>query len=232
MRALAREAGLPPASVQRILNDLSLDDMAEQEDGQWRLTYRIVELGQAHLDRLDVVRIAKPHAERIAGAVGEAVNIIVRSGLNAVCVDKTRSDSEGMQLDWPVGIPGPLHCGGAGKAMLSFSNAATQEAVLSKPLAQLTPHTLTDPVALRRMIELIRARGYSLDEQEVVVGVYCLACPILDSSGNAIAALSISGPKVKRASAEIEPAARQLAESCRQISRQFGYLGPWPGFSD
>ena len=58
----------------------------------------------------------------------------------------------------------------------------------------LTPNTITDPPELLREIERIRQRGYSIDNEEVVLGVHCVGMPILDRSGRAVGGISITGP--------------------------------------
>lgn len=228
VRSLSRELGLPVATTQRILNDLALEAMAEQQDGEWVLGHRAIALGRIHIDRLDLVRIAKPYCKRIAEDVGESVNVVVRSGFLAMCIDKTSGERGAFLLDWPVGVPGPLHCGGSGKAILAFSGPSAQEAVLSRTLTPLTQFTIVDPAVLREEIRGIRARGYAIDAQEVALGVWCVGVPILDADGVAIAALSISGPSRKEVAAQIEPLVRQLSVACHKISRQFGFSGPWP----
>lgn len=229
IRALSRDLGLPVTSVQRILMDLAAESMAEQHDTEWTLGHRAMELGRIHLDRIDLAGIAKPYCQRIAAEVGEAVNIVVRNGLQGVCIDKTLGDRGRFQLDWPIGIPGPLYCGGAGKAILAFSSARAQEAVLSRPLTPLTPYTITDTAVLRAEIAQIRKRGYSIDAQEVAAGVWCVAVPILDGDGAAFAAMSISGPSLKEVADLVTPNVTLLTDACRAISRHFGYAEPWPG---
>src|SRR5262245_49349530 len=80
LRALAKEASLPAASALRILSDLAEESVVEQRDGEWDLSYRLIQLSGMQLDRIKVAQVARPYCERIAEATGETVNIIVRSG--------------------------------------------------------------------------------------------------------------------------------------------------------
>ena len=133
-----------------------------------------------------------------------------------------------MQLDLRIGSRGPLHCGGAGKAMLAFMSEAEQETVLGTPLQALTANTITDPAVLRRELARVRQRGYSLDDQEVVMGVFCVAMPILDRLGRAVGAISITGPSPKQPGPHVDRLVAMLGEACGHVSRRLGYGGPFP----
>lgn len=228
VRAVAQQLGLPVGSVHRLLNDLAGEGVVERtEDGEWELSFRLLEITGLQLDRIGLVKLARPHCERIAEATRETVNINALSGLNGVCIDKVRGN-EGMQLDLRIGSRGPLHCGGAGKAMLAFMAPAEQRKVLAAPLRPLTSKTITDAGVLAAELARIRERGYSIDDQEVVMGVYCLAVPLLDRSGLAVGAISITGPAPKAPGRTIAPLVALLSEACGEVSRKLGYAGDWP----
>ncbi|RYH07443.1 MAG: IclR family transcriptional regulator, partial [Alphaproteobacteria bacterium] len=167
-------------------------------------------------------------AHLVDAATGETVNLNALYGRAGVCIDKVRGN-EGMQLDNRIGSRGPLNCGGAGKAMLAFMDETEREQLYAAPLEALTPFTITDPARLREEIGRIRERGYSIDDQEVVVGVYCVSVPILDRLGHAAGAISITGPSVKKPGPEVAPLVMMLQEACRHVSHRLGYSGPWPG---
>ena len=105
--------------------------------------------------------------------------------MHGVCIDKVRGN-EGMQLDMPIGARGPLYCGGAGKAMLAYMSESDQERVLAGNLAALTPNTIIDPTRSAPRSSASGQRGYSIDDQEVVIGVFCVAVPILDRLGSPV----------------------------------------------
>ena len=216
VRAVAQQLTLPLGSVHRLLLDLAEDSIVERTvSGEWELSFRLLEITGLQLDRIQLPQLARPFAERIAEATRETVNVNALSGMFGVCIDKVRGN-EGMQLDLRIGSRGSLHCGGAGKAMLAFMNDADQRRVLEAPLQSLTANTITDPVALDRELGRIRERGYSIDDQEVVMGVYCVAMPILDRMARPVGAISITGSSPKRAGPEVEPLVSLLSEACGQ----------------
>ena len=228
VRSVAKQLDLPLGSVHRLLQDLADESVVERgPDGDWELSYRLSEISGLHLERIAFPPLARPFCERIAEATGETVNVNARSGLTAVCVDKARGN-ERMQLDMPIGSHGPLYCGGAGKAVLAYLSESDQEQVLAGPLTALTPTTLVDPEALRAELKRIRARGYSIDDQEVVTGVFCVAVPILDRLGRPAGAISVAGPEPKAAGPAVLPVVAMLNEAAGYVSRRLGYAGDWP----
>jgi IclR family acetate operon transcriptional repressor len=149
------------------------------------------------------------------------------SGLHGIAVDKVRGN-ENMQLDMRIGSRGMPHCGGAGKAMLTYLSEEDQNRVLEGPLPKLTPKTFTDATALRRELKRIRERGYAIDDQEVVMGVYCVAVPILDSQSRPVGAMSITGLSPKAPGPAVQPLVDMLNDACGYVSRKLGYRGDYP----
>ena len=227
VRAIAQQLQLPLGSVHRALVELEEEAIVDRTSAnEWELSYRLLEITGLQLDRVEIPRLARPFAEKIAAATGETVNINALHNMMGVTIDKVRGN-ERMQLDMRIGSRGPLHCGGAGKAMLAFMNAADQEHVLQGPLPAMTASSITDPQALRAELERIRQRGYSIDNQEVVAGVYCVSMPLLDRDGKPVGAMSITGPSEKHAGPEIRPLVDMLSEATEHVSRRLGFAGQW-----
>ncbi|MCP4381223.1 MAG: IclR family transcriptional regulator [Hyphomicrobiales bacterium] len=228
VRSIAQQLALPLGSTQRILVDLAEESVVERTpQGEWELSFRMLEITGTQLDRIEFPRLVRPFAERIAEATRETVNLSLLSGMTGVVIDKVRGN-ERMQLDHRIGSSGPLYCGGAGKAMLAHMSATEQQQVFDAPLLALTSNTITDPDALRRELALIGTRGYSLDNEEVVMGVHCVGMPILDRHGRPVGALSVTGPSAKRPGPDLDPLVAMLSEACGNISRRLGFSAVYP----
>jgi len=228
VRAVASQLALPLGSVHRLLHDLDEEGIAERTSaGDWELSFRLLEIAGLQLERIQLPALCRPFAERIAEATRETVNINALSGLHGVCIDKVRGN-DGMQLDLRIGARGFLYCGGAGKAMLAYMTVAEQQQVLDGQFIALTPKTIVDPAMLSAELRRIRARGYSIDDQEVVLGVYCVSVAILDGNGRPVGAVSITGSLPKRPGADVLPLVEMLNEACGHVSRRLGYRGEWP----
>jgi DNA-binding IclR family transcriptional regulator len=228
VRAVAQQLDLPVGSVHRLLLDLSEENVVERNaEGAWQLGYRLLAITDMQLDGVGFPRLARPFCEAIAEATGETVNVNVLSGDACVCIDKVRGGA-GMQLDWRIGSRGPLYAGGSAKAILAFMPPADQARVANAPKTQFTANTLTDASALLVELGRIRERGYSIDNQELVMGVYCVGVPILDRLGRPVGGMSVSGSSPKAPGAGVEPLVKRLHEACGQVSKRLGFVGAWP----
>jgi DNA-binding IclR family transcriptional regulator len=230
VRALATALDLPVGSVHRLLQELAAEKVVEQTaDATWALSYRLLEIVDLQFDNVEIPRLVRPFVEDLAKLSGETVNLNILSGDDCVCIDKLRGN-ENMQLDWRIGSRGPLHCGGSAKAMLAWLVPEEQARITAGPLHRYNDHTITDPAALMAELARIRARGYSIDAQEIVVGVWCVGVPILDRAGRPVAALSVSGPSTKVPGPNLHPLVTRLSAACEAVSRRLGYTGVWlPG---
>lgn len=228
VRAVATQLALPLGSVHRLLLDLEQEGIAERTPGgEWELSFRLLEICGLQLERIALPALCRPFAEKMAETTGETVNINALSGKHGVCIDKVRGN-QGMQLDMRIGARGSLHCGGAGKAMLAFMTESEQREVLDGPLPAFTVKTITDAGVLEAELKRIRQRGYSIDDQEVVLGVYCVSVPIFDAMARPVGAISITGPSLKEPGPDVLPLVEMLNEACGHVSRRLGFRGTWP----
>ena len=127
----------------------------------------------------------------------------------------------------PHGISGevgsrlPFNAGAGAKAILAFSPASVQEALLQRKLAALTPATVTDPTLLRRQLQAIRERGFSLDRDEVEIGIGALGAAILDCDGRAFAAVVIVAPTQRLPASPESPVVDALKQTAAVITAHF-----------
>ena len=135
--------------------------------------------------------------QSLADATGETCNLGVISGGTVVYVDR-------VETEWPLGLrfePGarvPVHCTAIGKMLLSELPPKRREAyITSGKLRRYTDKTITEPEALRLELARIAEQGVSMDDQEFLSGVVCLAVPVCDRNGRACAALAISAAEAR-----------------------------------
>lgn len=109
-----------------------------------------------------------------------------------------------VEAEWPLGLrfePGsrvPLHCTAIGKLFLSMLPSESRETLLKTiRLTKYTDNTLVDPNALQASLEQIRKQGVSVDNQEFMYGVVCVAVPVYDADGKLRAGLAISAPEAR-----------------------------------
>jgi IclR family acetate operon transcriptional repressor len=199
VREIARELTLPLGSTHRILAVLDSEDIIERNgDGEWELSYRLVQIVGIHLDRLVLPRLVRPHLERLAAETHETAFLAVPSKDEIVHLDKAESDTREtdmqLRLSVELGARRPMYCTGLGKAILAFLPSAQQDQFLPPgPLPRYTPNTITDPGQLKLELQRIRKRGYATDTEETILGMQCIAVPILNHLEEPVAAISIAG---------------------------------------
>src|SRR4051794_33207521 len=110
VRAIAEELHIPLGTVHRLLHELAEEGVIDRApDGNWELSFRLLEITTRQLERVALPQLARPYCERLAQSTRENVNLNILSGHRAVCIDKVRG-AEDMQLDLRIGAGGALHC--------------------------------------------------------------------------------------------------------------------------
>jgi IclR family transcriptional regulator, acetate operon repressor len=170
------------------------------------------------------MRSAPRHAvlEALSAKVGETCNFGMIAGNAVLYLDR-------VEASWPFGLrfePGsrvPLHCTSVGKLLLSIQPRQRRDEVIrATPLARYTENTITDPDALHAELDEIRKRGYSIDNQEFLAGVVCLAVPVRDKKGVICAGLAISAPNARVSVQEAVARLPVLFEAAKQLATHLG----------
>jgi IclR family acetate operon transcriptional repressor len=223
---VAGQTGLVPSTAHRLLSTLVARGYAAQNPatGRYLMGYKLLELSSGLQDRLGRLRAtARPHLEAIQRETGETTNLVVLEGRNVVYVD-TVAGSQSVRLFTEVGRAIPAHTSGSGKALLAWRAPADVAALFDGvPLEPVTPRTLTSLPALEEDFMRIRRRGYATDNEEHELGVACVATPVLDESGQAVAAISVSGPTPRILHADTADIAGLLREHAHEVSAALGY---------
>ncbi|MCL4421729.1 MAG: IclR family transcriptional regulator [Actinobacteria bacterium] len=217
--AIARQVGLSVSTAHRLLGALMAGGYVSQDglSGQYYLGRAAIVLGQS-AQRYRGLDLALAVLEHLGQETGESVNLGVRDGMVALVVLRVES-SQALRFDQPVGSKVVLHASSMGKALLAFSQDMGQEVKALGSLAQITPHTITDAALLRKELEATRDRGYSVDNEESMLGVRCVGAPVLDRSGRARAAVTIQAPAVRVSPERRLELAKLVMESASQIAR-------------
>lgn len=196
LKELATATGLHPSTAHRILNDMVAKRFVDRsEPGTYRLGMRLLELGNVVKSRLNVREAALPYMQTLHRKTQQAVNLSVRQGDEIVYIDRAFSERSGMQVVRAIGGRAPLHLTSIGKLFLSVDDTKLVRAYATRTgLAGNNKNSITDLAKLERELSLVRARGYARDNEELELGVRCMAAGIRDDAGRLIAGLSISAP--------------------------------------
>lgn len=223
---LAQKTSLPKGSIYRFLKILVNKGFLsrDSQSGKYRLGIRVFELGSIVWKGMSLRQVALPLMEQLSRWSGETVHLGVRDGYEVVSIEGTESD-QSLRIALPVGKRVCLHSTGIGKAILAFlADQEIEEIIEKKGLLAFTPNTISNREALWQEIRNIRKKGYAVDNEENEPGIRCVAAPIRDHSGKVIASMSISGPSMRITDEKIPLFAQKAIETCRQISRNLGYM--------
>lgn len=225
--AIARELGLSKAVVHRILRSLASRHMVElAPDGRgYQLGGATVALGARALRDRDLRRAAQLVLRRLREETRETTTISELVGAARVYLDQLEGPQE-IKVAVELGRPHEIHAGATGKVMLAFLPHAVQEQILAGPLAAVTPCTTTDPAALRRELEQIRAQGYSASLGERQRGVASIAAPVFNIDGDVLGAVSCCGPVDRFDTAAVTAHAPKVCRAAEEVSSALGWVGP------
>ncbi|MCD2515546.1 IclR family transcriptional regulator [Massilia sp. G4R7] len=221
LKELSKVSGLHPSTAHRILNDMVVTRFVDRvEPGTYRLGMRLLELGNVVKSRLSVREAALDFMRALHKKTQQTVNLSVRQGDEIVYIDRAYSERSGMQVVRAIGGRAPLHLTSTGKLFLSIDDAKTIRGYATRTgLAGHNKNSITDLARFERELSLVRARGYARDNEELELGVRCMAAGIFDDSGKLVAGLSISAPADRLQEEWLE----DLVQTASSISATLGY---------
>jgi DNA-binding IclR family transcriptional regulator len=222
LKDISEQTGLHPSTAHRILNDLVSGRYVDRpEPGQYRLGMRLLELGNFVKGRLNVRDAALKPMRELHQITQQPVNLSVRQGDEIVYVERAYSERSGMQVVRAIGGRAPLHLTSVGKLFLAADDPNRVRAYATKTgLSGHTKNSITQLSQLEK--ELAKARQYGLarDNEELELGVRCMAAGIYDDQSKLIAGLSISAPADRLDEAWLP----KLQATAQRISESLGYL--------
>jgi IclR family transcriptional regulator, KDG regulon repressor len=207
-------------TVHRILYSLEKLGYIERDEAtaQYELGARFFDLTGSAIHFRHLQSIAKSVMQNLLLRFGETINLGILEDGQVSYISVLQSPSA-LRIAANAGERNPVHCTSLGKAMLAFLPQSEVEAILGRhPLVKMTPRTITQKKRLLEHLAMVRERAVALDMEENLTGVICVAAPIFDQAGRAIASISLSGPasrmesKIKDVQEEIRNAAITLSQ--------------------
>jgi len=223
LKEISEAAKLHPSTTHRILNDLTIGRFVERpEAGTYRLGMRLLELGTLVKDRLNVRDLALGPMRELHRLIQQPVNLSVRQGDEIIYIERAYSERSGMQVVRAIGGRAPLHLTSVGKLFLASDDIARIRAYATRTgLPSQTRNSLTQLHQLERELQEAQKSGVARDNEELELGVRCIAAGVRDDQGKLVAGLSISAP----ASRMDECWLPKLQSTANEISKALGYRG-------
>ncbi|WP_347266518.1 HTH-type transcriptional regulator BhcR [Paracoccus sp. (in: a-proteobacteria)] len=217
---IAHALDLAPSTVHRVLVTLAARGVAESDPvtQAWHVGPTAFRHGSAFMRRSGLVERARPLLRRLMEVTGETANLGILNG-DAVLFLSQAETHETIRAFFPPGTRSALHASGIGKALLAHARPEDLRQMLAgMQLQRFTDKTLTAPQALIEDLAQIRARGYSLDNEERTPGMRCIAAPIFDLAGEAAAGISVSGPTLRMSDARLAAMSEAVISAARELS--------------
>lgn len=220
---IATKLDQSPATIYRVLTTLELRGIAEIDpaDQTWHVGPSTFRLGSAFLRRTSVVERARPVMRTLMETTGETANLGVERGDEVLFLSQVETDFS-IRAFFPPGTLSPLHASGIGKALLACASKDRVEHLLHRGLEAFTSHTMIDEAKLLQDLQLVRKRGYAIDDEERTEGMRCIAAPILNVHGEAVAGISVSGPTNRVGEDRIEELGAIVRDAAGELSKAIG----------
>ena len=221
LKEISEKSGLHSSTAHRILNDLATGRFVERPAaGSYRLGMRLLELGNLVKARLNVRDAALAPMRELHKVTQQPVNLSMRQGDEIVYVERAYSERSGMQVVRAIGGRAPLHLTSVGKLFLAFDDPQRLRAYATRTgLSGQTRNSITQLPVLERELSKARQYGIARDNEELELGVRCMAAGIYDDQRHLIAGLSISAP----ADRLDEQWLAKLQATANEISAALGY---------
>ena len=189
---VAAIAAMPAATARRCLLTLEELGYVTRRGRSFLLRPKVLELGAAYLESMDIEHLTQTHLEELARLTGDSAALSVLDGNDSVYVART-SVRTLVRLAAPGGSRVPAHVTSMGRVLLAGLAPERLDAYFrQQKFLALTDRTVTDPKKVRQLVDECRRSGYSAVEDELAYGVVAVAVPVFDQERRVVAALNSS----------------------------------------
>ncbi len=229
---ISRELDIPKSTVHRTLTTLEGKQFVHKNvrtDKYW-LGMKIYAMGEMVKEKISIIDIIRPHAEKLYEEVKEVVNVSILDSVpdemfKSTVIFKKTGTSHVVSVNPRVGSSADAHTSSVGKCLMAFNESIDLEEYRDKiKLEKYTENTIDNWDDLQKELEKVRKEGYALDNEEREIGLFCIGAPILDRNNNAIAAISISGLTDRMKRLDLDETIEKLKDTARAISLDLKHI--------
>ena len=223
--AIQNRMGLPKSSAHALLSTMLSQRFVflDPDSKTYTAGLRLWEAGQSFVAATNFEKAAAPFMRATCDALNETVQLAILDGTENVYIAKVSADHQ-LTLASQVGTRLPAYATGIGKALLSgLTDDEIRRRFAGVTFTPFTRHTVSDVTSLIGAVQKVRQEHFSTDHAEHTPGVYCVAMPVRDHTGEVCLGMSVSVPEA-RMSPEIEDKLRKvLAAQTAALSERLGY---------
>lgn len=226
VREVAEALGLAKSSAHDLLTSLEqVGLLGKNEEGRYRLGWRLVTLSETLLATTELRREARPIMEELADQYRETIHLAVLDDTKVVYVDKLEGKQAVRVELTALGTRLYAHCSALGKVLLAYQPEENVKRLIKvEGLPRFTANTITDAGELELALAKVRKQGYATDQEEILADLCCIGAPIHDHTGHIIAAISMSLPAYRFHRSQVE-LRKAMMRTGKLISERLGYYG-------
>jgi IclR family transcriptional regulator, KDG regulon repressor len=200
--------------------------LARDKHGRYELGLDIYILGNQISKVSKLEKASDSSLKKLAETTHLTAHLGILDGLDVIIIGKYNPPNSSISMVSRIGSSVPAHCTGQGKALLAFSShEKVQNVIDSHGLRRYTSNTLATSNELFQELQKIRERGYAVDNAEHEKHIHCIAFPILNESGELIAAISITGLEMNFVEKEARERYINLLQNTRDtIRKKMNYI--------
>lgn len=220
---IVRQTGLNKSSAHRLLSTLAQEGfiIKNRATRRYRLGIPLLQLSSVVLSSLEINQAAKRELEQLAEVTGESAHLGIIENGEVVYLHKIEAKKP-IKLTSVIGKTNPAHSTGIGKVILAYQPRLAQ-AVIEQGLFKCGPASITDPEIFRHDLKKINRLGFAVCIDEQYQGVVSIAAPVFDFSGEAVAGISIVGPKQRLNRLKIAECIKHVVKAALNISTNLGF---------
>lgn len=224
---IGRELDLHKSTVHRILATLEKKGFVykDEKDEKYWFGLKIYAMGLLIGEKLSLAEIIRPFAKKLFEDFGEVVNASIldrdpEGGYRSIIILKESENDKVLSVNPNVGSSTEPYSSSLGKCLLAYNSEIDWDELSGMEFRKHTPSTIDNYEDLVKELIETREKGYAIDNEEQELGLYCIGAPILDRTGEAVAAISISGPTARMKNDKIQEKINRLLEIANLISKE------------
>ncbi|HHV93067.1 MAG TPA: IclR family transcriptional regulator [Firmicutes bacterium] len=221
---IAQLTGVPYSTAHRLVCTLETNGYitGSPDTGRYSLSLKILGLYRALNHRMNLTQICFPYLSQLMEKYWETVHLAVYNDGEVVYLN-TIVSPRSLAMYTEPGKRAPIHATALGKVLAAYLPEDQVLAVLAeKGMKRFTPNTIVSPEKFLEALQWVRTHGYAVDNEEVELGVRCVASSLINHNGNVVGAVSVSAPSARLPLEKIGEIAESVMATCDAASRALG----------
>lgn len=218
-------AKINKSTAHRLLSQMEAEGFLQRNAaGRFQIGHSLFQIGILAPHPLDLHSAANAVMVELAAQIGETVNLAILDYTKIMILNVVESQHE-FRMAAKVGGRRPVHVTALGKAIVAFLSEGERDSLIEKlpmPLETPTKNSIPDLLRLKAELDLVRSRGYALDNEETVIGVQAVAAPIFGGKGEVEGSLSVSGPVIRITEERIAAIMPSVIKAADTITSRLG----------